>query len=117
MDVDEDVHYRLLRLLEREPRLSQREIAEHMGISLGKVNYCVRALVDKGWVKMGNFYRSRNKQAYLYKLTPRGLMQKAAMAVRFLRRKEAEHRALLGEIEMLRKEVGAMNGMTGKNGR
>jgi len=112
--MDEDIHYRLLRLLEHEPQLSQREIAEHLGISLGKVNYCVRALIDRGWLKMGNFYRSRNKQAYLYKLTPRGLMQKAAMAVRFLKRKEAEHQALLGEIEMLRKEV---MGMPGKDGR
>jgi EPS-associated MarR family transcriptional regulator len=115
--MDEDVHYQLLRLLEQEPQLSQREIAEHLGVSLGKVNYCVRALIDRGWVKMGNFYRSRNKQAYLYKLTPRGLMQKAAMTVRFLKRKEAEHETLLGEIELLRKEVRSMGGMPGKAGR
>lgn len=112
--MDEDIHYRLLRLLEQEPQLSQREIAERMGISLGKVNYCVRALVEKGWVKMGNFYRSPNKQAYLYKLTPRGLMEKAVMAVHFLRRKEAEHQALMNEIEMLRKEVKNMRGTPGK---
>ncbi|HEX5055927.1 MAG TPA: MarR family EPS-associated transcriptional regulator [Gammaproteobacteria bacterium] len=113
--MDEDVHYRLLRLLEQAPQLSQREIAEQLGISLGKVNYCVRALIDRGWVKMGNFYRSRNKQAYLYKLTPRGLMQKAAMAVRFLKRKEAEHQALLGEIELLRREVRGMSAVPGKD--
>jgi MarR family transcriptional regulator, temperature-dependent positive regulator of motility len=114
--MDEDAHYRLLRLLEQEPQLSQREIAERLGVSLGKVNYCVRALVDKGWIKMGNFYRSHNKQAYLYKLTPRGIMQKAGMAIRFLRRKEAEHQALLNEIEMLRKEVKNMNGGVAKGG-
>ena len=112
--MDEDAHYRLLRLLEQEPQLSQREIAERLGVSLGKVNYCVRALVDKGWVKMGNFYRSHNKQAYLYKLTPHGLMQKAGMAIRFLQRKEAEHSVLLSEIEMLRKEV--MDGGAVKEG-
>lgn len=115
--MDEDIHYRLLRLLEQEPQLSQREIADRLGISLGKVNYCVRALIDKGWIKMGNFYRSHNKQAYLYKLTPHGLIQKAGMAVRFLRRKEAEHRALLTEIEILRQEVQSMGGMPGNGGK
>ena len=105
----EDAHYRLLRLLEEEPQLSQREIADRLGISLGKVNYCMRALADKGWVKMGNFYRSHNKKAYLYVLTPKGLAEKAAMTVRFLRRKEAEHRALMEEIEVLRKEVRKMD--------
>jgi EPS-associated MarR family transcriptional regulator len=115
--MDEDVHYQLLRLLEQEPQLSQRELAERLGISLGKANYCLRALIDKGWVKMGNFYRSRRKQAYLYKLTPRGLIQKAGMAIRFLKRKEAEHRALLSEIEMLRQEVKAMGGVSGRGGK
>jgi MarR family transcriptional regulator, temperature-dependent positive regulator of motility len=114
--MDEDVHYQLLRLLEQEPQLSQRDLAGRLGISLGKANYCLRALIDKGWVKMGNFYRSHNKQAYLYKLTPRGIMQKAGMAIRFLRRKEAEHRTLLNEIEMLRKEVKNMNGSVTKGG-
>lgn len=103
----EEAHYHLLRLLEQEPQLSQREIAERLGVSLGKVNYCLRALIEKGWLKAGNFYRSKNKQAYLYKLTPRGLTEKAAMTLRFLRRKEAEYQALYREIEMLRKEVDA----------
>jgi MarR family transcriptional regulator, temperature-dependent positive regulator of motility len=101
----EEAHYRLLRLLEQEPHLSQRELAERMGVSLGKVNYCLRAVMEKGWIKAGNFYRSRDKRAYLYKLTPRGLSEKAALTLRFLRRKEAEHNALLREIEMLREEV------------
>jgi EPS-associated MarR family transcriptional regulator len=103
----EEAHYRLLRLLQDEPQLSQREIAQRLGVSLGKVNYCVQALAEKGWLKAGNFYRSRNKRAYLYKLTPRGIAEKAAMTARFLRRKEAEHRALLSEIKMLRQEMKA----------
>lgn len=113
--MNEDVHYRLLRLLEQEPQLSQREIAGRLGISLGKVNYCVRALVNRGWVKISNFYKSHNKQAYLYKLTPSGLMEKAVLAVHFLRSKEAEHRALMNEIEMLRKEVRNMPGRASKD--
>lgn len=101
----EEAHYRLLRLLEQEPKLSQREIAERLGVSLGKVNYCMQALIERGWVKVGNFYRSRNKRAYLYRLTPSGLAEKAALALRFLRLKEAEHRALMQEIQALREEV------------
>lgn len=106
----EEMHYRLLRLLEQEPELSQREIARRMGISLGKVNYCVRALLDKGWVKAVNFYRSDHKRGYLYKLTPRGVREKAALTVRFLRRKEAEHQALMEEIETLRAELAGQGG-------
>jgi len=101
----EEAHYRLLRILEQEPYLSQREIAERLGVSLGKVNYCMRALAERGWVKVGNFYRSQNKKAYLYQLTPHGIAQKAEMALRFLRIKEAEHQALLREIELLKAEV------------
>lgn len=101
----EDAHYRLLRLLEKEPQLSQRELAERMGVSLGKVNYCMRALIEKGWLKAGNFVRSNQKSAYLYILTPSGIKEKAAMTVRFLRRKEAEHKALVQEIEQLRAEA------------
>ena len=101
----EEVHFRLLRLLEQEPDLSQREIARRMGVSLGKVNYCLHALVEKGWLKAGNFCRSQNKRVYLYVLTPSGIAEKASMTVRFLRRKEAEHQALINEIKMLRQEV------------
>lgn len=101
-----EAHYRLLALLEKEPHLSQRELAERLGVSLGKVNYCLRALVEKGWLKAGNFRRSDNKRAYIYQLTPRGLREKTAMAIRFLRRKEAEHDALMKEIARLRAEIG-----------
>ncbi len=111
--VSEEMHYRLLRLLAEEPELSQRELARRLGVSLGKVNYCVRALVDKGLVKAGNFYRNPNKAAYLYQLTPRGIAERAAITLRFLRRKEAEHQALLDEIEELRQEVEQGSGSPG----
>lgn len=103
--MNEETHYRLLRLLEDQPGVSQRQIAAELGVSLGKVNYCVKALVDRGWVKAGNFYRSSRKRNYLYQLTPRGIAAKGHLAVRFLRRKEAEYEALVEEIESLRDEI------------
>ena len=103
--VSDDAHFKLMRLLEQQPDLSQRELAEHLGVSLGKLNYCLRALMEKGWVKAENFRRSNNKKAYLYKLTPGGLREKAALTVQFLQRKEAEHDALLEEINQLRQEI------------
>jgi MarR family transcriptional regulator, temperature-dependent positive regulator of motility len=103
----EEAHYRLLALLQNEPELSQREMAERLGVSLGKVNYCMRALIEKGWLKAENFRRSSNKRAYLYKLTPSGLKEKAALTLRFLRRKEEEHDALVQEIARLKEELGA----------
>src|SRR5699024_6995221 len=107
--MNDDIHLRLLQLLQQSPHLSQRELAAELGISLGKVNYCVRALVDKGWVKMNNFRKSDNKSAYIYQLTPQGIAEKAALAVRFLRYKEAEHEKLLEEIEVLRQLVAEQN--------
>jgi len=96
-----------LRALEHNPDLTQRQLARELGVSLGRTNYCVRALIERGLVKAGNFRRSDNKRAYLYKLTPAGLAEKARLAARFLQAKEAEHRALLAEIERLRAEVDA----------
>ena len=109
--MNEDAHYRLLCLLEAEPDLPQRKIAKRLNVSLGKVDFYIRALADKGWVKVGNFYRSQNKHAYLYTLMPLGLVEKTAMTLRFLRHKEVEHRALLTEIEALRKEVNNKSGV------
>ena len=103
--MDNETHLHLLRLLQRQPNLSQRQLAQTLGISLGKTNYCLRALIEKGWVKTDNFTRSRNKAAYLYLLTPRGLSGKARLTLRFLRRKEAEHEALMQEIADLRQQV------------
>lgn len=102
----EDTHLRLLRLLEARPELSQRDLARELGTSLGKVNYCLNALIDKGLVKVRNFRNNRNKLSYAYLLTPRGLESKAAITVHFLRRKVAEYESLKAEIALLRREVG-----------
>ena len=101
----EESHYHLLRLLEASPELTQRELARELGVSLGKVNYCVSALIEKGWVKARNFRNSNNKCAYAYLLTPRGIEQKAAVTVHFLRRKMVEFESLKKEIARLRPEV------------
>jgi len=103
--LSEEVRYRLLKLLEPNPHLSQREVARELGISLGKVNYCLRALVDKGWIKAGNFKNSRNKSAYMYLLTRRGIDEKTRVTAQFLQRKVREYEALRDEIEQLRNEA------------
>ncbi len=101
----EEVRYKLLKLLEPNPHLSQREVAKELGISLGKVNYCLQALVDKGWIKASNFKNSQNKTAYMYLLTPRGFEEKARVTARFLQIKVQEYEALRAEIELLRHEA------------
>lgn len=98
-------HLKVLRQLEANPSISQRELAETLGISLGKANYCLKALIDKGWVKAQNFKNSRNKLGYVYLLTPSGIAQKAELTVHFLRRKVKEYEALEGEIAQLEKEL------------
>ncbi len=101
----DDVHYRLLKLIEATPDISQRELAREMGVSLGKTNYCLKALVTKGFVKLENFGRHRNKLAYAYLLTPAGIEEKARVTVSFLRRKEQEFETIKQEITRLREEV------------
>ncbi len=101
----EEVRYKLLKLLEPNPRLSQRELARELGMSLGKINYCMRALMDKGWIKVANFKNSRNKIAYMYLLTPSGLEAKARLTTRFLQIKMREYEALKDEIEQIRNET------------
>ena len=101
----EEVRYRLLKLLEPNPQLSQREVARELGISLGKVNYCLRALVDRGWIKAANFKNSKNKTAYMYLLTPRGFEEKARVTARFLQSRVREYEALRTEIEQIRGEA------------
>jgi EPS-associated MarR family transcriptional regulator len=100
----EETHLRVLRLLEANPAMSQRELAEALGVSLGKTNYCLRALMQKGLIKAQNFRNSSNKVAYAYYLTPEGIRTKATLARTFLRRKVNEYCALRREIEMLRSE-------------
>ena len=95
-----------MRLLQKDPELSQRQLAAAMGISVGATNYCLRALVEKGWVKLENFQKNPNKLGYLYLLTPTGVNAKAALTADFLKRKLAEYEKLSEEIESLRHEVG-----------
>ena len=107
----EDLRFRALRLLEANPKLSQRDLAEALGISVGKVNYCLKALLDKGLIKIHNFRASSRKLRYAYLLTPAGLADKAAITCRFLQRKLAEYDRLREEIESLRAEVGNASGL------
>lgn len=99
------MRYKLMRLLEANPGISQREVARELGVSLGKANYCLRALVEKGWLKVTNFKNSHNKAAYMYLLTPRGLERKASLTVKYLQVKMREYEALRVEIEDMRREA------------
>lgn len=101
----DEMRYRLMRLLEANPGMSQREAARELGISLGRLNYCVQALVRKGWVKATRFKNSRNKAAYMYLLTPRGIEEKASLTLAFLQIKTREYEMLRAEIEQIRQEV------------
>jgi EPS-associated MarR family transcriptional regulator len=101
----EDTRFRVLTLLESKPDLNQREMAKALGVSLGGVNYCLRALVDKGLVKMHNFQENENKLGYAYLLTPTGMAEKLALTANFLQRKQQEYTALKAEIEALQKTV------------
>lgn len=100
--LQEDTAFRVLRILEKEPSISQRELASRLGLSLGGLNYCLRALMDKGFVKLENFRNNPKKLGYLYALTPQGVAQKAALTTRFLQRKMAEYEALRAEIEEIK---------------
>jgi EPS-associated MarR family transcriptional regulator len=99
------MHYKLMRLLEENPGISQRDAARELGVSLGKVNYCLRALMGRGWIKASNFKNSQNKAAYLYILTPSGIAEKANLAVTYLKEKVDEYEALRAEIEVMRRET------------
>ena len=101
----DEVRYKLMRLLEANPGMSQRDAARELGISLGRLNYCVQALIRKGWVKATRFKNSRNKAAYMYLLTPRGIEEKASLTLAFLQIKTREYETLRAEIEQIRQEV------------
>tara|TARA_B100001059_G_C17823937_1_gene580124 strand:+ start:106 stop:441 length:336 start_codon:yes stop_codon:yes gene_type:complete len=100
-----ELEYRLLKLLEQQPDMTQRQIAKELNVSLGKTHYLVKSLIDVGWVKLENFQRSDNKWGYAYLLTPMGIVEKAAITVRFLARKQWEHTQLQKEIDQLQEEV------------
>ena len=100
----EDTYFRVLRALNENPDLTQRELAQKLGVSVGSLNYCLKALIEKGWVKMQNFSQSKNKFGYVYILTPRGIAEKAALTGNFLKRKLIEYDSLKAEIESLHAE-------------
>ncbi|NYT64533.1 MarR family EPS-associated transcriptional regulator [Alcaligenaceae bacterium] len=104
-NLTDESHLKVLRLLESNPDLSQRELARALGVSLGKTNYCVRALLDKGLLKMKNFRNSQNKLGYTYLLTSAGLTAKTDLTRRFLRQKQLEYEVLKLEIEQLQREA------------
>ena len=103
--MQDEVHYNLLNLLEQNPEATQRELADELGMSVGKINYCLAALIDKGHVKVRNFTNSNKKAAYVYLLTPKGIKEKARVTLRFLKRKVDEYEQLQVEIEQLRQEA------------
>mgnify|MGYP002632291779 FL=1 len=102
---NQELEYRALKILEQQPDLTQRRLAEQLGVSLGKTHYLVRSLIDVGWVKLDNFQRSDNKWGYAYLLTPMGIIEKAAITARFLVRKQREYTQLQDEIAQLQEEV------------
>ena len=103
--LSDEYRYKILKRLEANPEISQRELAGELGISLGRANYCIQALIEKGLVKANNFRNSKNKKGYAYFLTPRGIEDKARMTVEFLKIKLAEHEALTKEISGLQAEA------------
>ncbi len=103
--IQEDTYFRVMRILQENPDLTQRELAEKLGVSVGGLNYCLKALMDKGWVKMQNFQNSKNKFKYVYLLTPQGIAERVALTSRFLDRKMQEFEALKAEIESLHQDV------------
>lgn len=110
--MNEDVRFRILNILKDKPDLSQREIADELGVSLGATNYVLKALVEKGQVKVRNFRASNNKLRYAYVLTPSGIEAKARLTAGFLKRKYAEHAALKSEIEELEAALKTSKGKT-----
>jgi EPS-associated MarR family transcriptional regulator len=107
--LDETTHYDLLKTLEVSPGLSQRELAKRLGVSLGKINFCLNALAEKGSIKINNFRNSENKLAYAYLLTPQGLESRTHMTLTFLKYKVQEYERLRNEIEELQREADKLN--------
>lgn len=101
----DEYHYKILKLIAANAEISQRELAKTLGISLGKTNYCLKALIEKGVIKVCNFKNSKNKLAYMYLLTPRGIEEKSAITLRFLKAKVKEYEMLDEEIKSLKQEA------------
>jgi EPS-associated MarR family transcriptional regulator len=105
----DEYRYKILKLVSDRPEISQRELAQQLGISLGRVNYCLKALIEKGLVKATNFRNNNNKLAYMYLLTPSGIEEKASITVSFLKWKIQEYEAIQAEIEELRREAALLD--------
>ena len=103
----EDVHFRVLRFLQENPEMTQRELAKAVGVSVGGIHYVLNALLERGLIKLGNFTATEDKRRYAYLLTPKGIAEKAALTRRFLKRKLAEYEDLKAEIEAVRAEIDA----------
>lgn len=106
--MDDETAYKILKLVHADPNISQRHLAEELGVSVGKANYCLKALISKGFIKARNFYKSKNKRGYVYMLTSRGIAEKAQVTIRFLKNKMQEYEALEAEIAQIRREAEQM---------
>tara|TARA_B110000008_G_scaffold61680_1_gene61470 strand:+ start:7150 stop:7482 length:333 start_codon:yes stop_codon:yes gene_type:complete len=106
---NKDIHLDLLRILESNPECTQRDLSREIGVSLGKVNYCIKKLNNKGWIKLISFSHSRNKLGYAYLLTPKGIEEKAKLTFKFLRLKMAEYEMLKNEISELERDINKIN--------
>ena len=113
--IDPDIHFRVLHTLEENPHITQRELAQKLGISLGGVNFCLKALGEIGHVKINNFQKNTNKSAYLYLLTPSGISKKTILATSFLKRKMNEYKALKMEIDLIKLKIKDSNLTSGKS--
>lgn len=105
----DEYRYKILKALEKNPEISQRDLARELDVSLGRANYCLKALIDVGLLKVSNFKNSKNKLAYMYLLTPSGVKEKSAITERFLKAKLQEYASLEAEIELLRAEAKHMH--------
>jgi len=110
MSHHEEAHLRILKIVGAEPQISQRQLATQLGVSLGKTNFLIKALLDKGLIKAGNFRRAENKLRYAYLLTPKGIVEKTRMTRAYLARKESEYEALQTEIRALKQEMRSVDG-------
>ena len=103
--MNDTLSFQVMKALEKAPEQSQRALSERCGVSLGSIHYCLNALIEKGYVKAQNFKNAKNKLAYAYILTPTGINLKKELTIRFLRRKQAEYKALQEEIKALEEEL------------
>jgi EPS-associated MarR family transcriptional regulator len=113
--LQEDTNFRLMQLLHNNPHISQREMAKALGVSFGGINYCLKALIEKGLVKIHNFSQNQNKFGYVYLLTPTGISEKASLTSSFLKRKLQEYEALKAEIKSLKLEIETDSGQNPSN--